>query len=403
MSQSVISEVIKALHAQQGNIEDAYHQREVQVERSRSWQTLANQGLVSGTYEQGFRLSSALRDMFDVAVQKEQRRIRAVDIAAWQEQMLHAVEQYTHAKNEQRNDDADHHLEAIRNDVYSLTDSVKDNTALLDLKLDNHFGYVSTLEEKKRENQQVIQQVTRLSDSLALLDRDELDRLASQHIPLRRVFYNDLLTQAQRTREKLQHLLPKLRHKLFGYHRPEHHAQRLKQWRTYLYRHAEFEFSCETEPEKALYNRLPRKTGAIQPRIHLGIAKVNQQVAERLANKVFTERSQTTDPKVKSEKCQLTLSQQSERELNPSQFQTLVVSFIRSLPPNKPVSALLFLQQADQALPSNLWLFALHVWVRQDLDKSPLKQRISAEPILSAQPSGVGNMIIHDYKFTRYA
>jgi hypothetical protein len=124
MSQDMlIEQILRALSNHSELITQAYTQGRVQTESSTNIQLLVNSGLLQGNTSDGFRLVAPLRDMLDIVIQREKRRIKALDVAAWREQVIHLVEQYTNALQEDRHDDAQFHFQSLRDEIYTLSGS----------------------------------------------------------------------------------------------------------------------------------------------------------------------------------------------------------------------------------------------------------------------------------------
>ena len=249
MSQEMlIGQILRALANHSELITHAYTQGRVQTESSTNIQLLVNSGLLQGNTSDGFRLVAPLRDMLDLVIQREKRRIKALDVAAWREQVIHLVEQYTNALQEDRHDDAQFHFQSLRDEIYTLSDSMSDQTHLLGLKLENEFGYVSTMAEKRRENAQLLKQAERLMDAMSIVSHDDLDEWGASHFELRQLLNSELDRHIFAARERLNLILPRLRHKLFGQSIPDQQTALVKKWQSYLFRHPEYvpDFVVET-------------------------------------------------------------------------------------------------------------------------------------------------------------
>lgn len=407
MSQEMlIGQILRALANHSELITHAYTQGRVQTESSTNIQLLVNSGLLQGNTSDGFRLVAPLRDMLDLVIQREKRRIKALDVAAWREQVIHLVEQYTNALQEDRHDDAQFHFQSLRDEIYTLSDSMSDQTHLLGLKLENEFGYVSTMAEKRRENAQLLKQAERLMDAMSIVSHDDLDEWGASHFELRQLLNSELDRHIFAARERLNLILPRLRHKLFGQSIPDQQTALVKKWQSYLFRHPEYVPERPVDIKLPDYQHTALNTIAaeddqilLQPNIGLHSEDVCSVIAARISQKEYREKSPSVIEVNKKEAVSIEPSAKTQRLTIPSEFQRLVKIFISTMPQGKTVSALNFLQTQDSVLKPRDWLLGLHIWTRQDLLRSRLSKRLHVTPILRPEEIGLGNLFISDYEF----
>jgi hypothetical protein len=408
MSQEMlIGQILRALSNHSELITQAYTQGRVQTESSTNIQLLVNSGLLQGNTSDGFRLVAPLRDMLDIVIQREKRRIKALDVAAWREQVIHLVEQYTNALQEDRHDDAQFHFQSLRDEIYTLSDSMSDQTHLLGLKLENEFGYVSTMAEKRRENAQLLKQAERLMDAMSIVSHDDLDEWGSSHFELRQLLNSELDRHIFAARERLNLILPRLRHKLFGQSIPDQQTALVKKWQSYLFRHPEYVPERPAEVKLRDFQATAFNTIAaaeedqitLQPNIGLHNENVCEVIAARISQKEYREKSPSVVENSKNEVITIKPSAKTERLTTPSEFQKLVKVFISTMPPGQTVSALHFLKSTQTDLKPRDWLLGLHIWTNQDLRRSRLSKRLSAKPLRQSEEKGLGNVLISDYEF----
>ena len=408
MSQEMlIGQILRALSNHSELVTQAYTQGRVQTESSTNIQLLVNSGLLQGNTSDGFRLVAPLRDMLDIVIQREKRRIKALDVAAWREQVIHLVEQYTNALQEDRLDDAQFHFQSLRDEIYTLSDSMTDQTHLLGLKLENEFGYVSTMAEKRRENAQLLKQAERLMDAMSIVSHDDLDEWGASHFELRQLLNSELDRHIFAARERLNLILPRLRHKLFGQSIPDQQTALVKKWQSYLFRHPEYVPERPAEVKLRDFQATAFNTIAaaeedqitLQPNIGLHNENVCEVIAARISQKEYREKSPSVVENSKNEVITIKPSAKTERLTTPSEFQKLVKVFISTMPPGQTVSALHFLKSTQTDLKPRDWLLGLHIWTNQDLRRSRLSKRLSAKPLRQSEEKGLGNVLISDYEF----
>jgi len=182
-----------------------------------NWQVLTNLRLLHGNEADGYRLSNTLRNLFDTIANAERRRLKTQNIEEWLTEVRHLIGSYRTANSRGALEDASHWFQMVRDMVYELVDNLTLDCALLDFKVESQYGYVSTLEEKARENQFFHDRTRRLLDALTALSERELKALSDLDLDLRKLFLEELLPALHRCLEILGDLLPRMRSLLWRF------------------------------------------------------------------------------------------------------------------------------------------------------------------------------------------
>lgn len=215
---SSIQETLKALHGCSDLLMEAYAgDRTFPDAAPTNWQVLTNLRLLHGNEVDGYRLSNTLRNLFDTIANAERRRLKTQNIEEWLTEIRHLIGSYRTANSRGSLEDASHWFQMVRDMVYELVDNLTLDCALLDFKVESQYGYVSTLEEKARENRFFHDRTGRLLDALTALSERELKALSDLDLDLRKLFLEELLPALQRCLEVLGDLLPRMRSLLWRF------------------------------------------------------------------------------------------------------------------------------------------------------------------------------------------
>jgi len=226
---SSVQETLKALHNCSDLLMDAYTgDRTFPSPTPTSWQVLTNLRLLHGNEADGYRLSNALRNLFDTIANAERRRLKTRNIEEWLGEIRHIIGNYRTAYSRGALEDASHWFQMIRDMVYELVDNLVLDCALLDFKVESQYGYVATLEEKARENQYFHDRTRRLLDALTTLSERELKALSELDLDLRKLFLDELIPPLQRCRAQLADLLPRMRSLLWRFRTTDNQTRLLR-------------------------------------------------------------------------------------------------------------------------------------------------------------------------------
>ncbi|MDM7861883.1 phosphoenolpyruvate carboxylase [Alteromonas sp. ASW11-36] len=132
-----------------------------------------------------YRLKGAVRNLLEGSLQDERNRQIDTNMASALAAIKTLAQHYKEALHYGRFAESQGHLNDLREHVYALTESLANHVRLLFSRINNEFGYVSSVDAKIRENQLAQSQVTDLLNQIELIRFDELSELAGNNRDLR--------------------------------------------------------------------------------------------------------------------------------------------------------------------------------------------------------------------------
>lgn len=146
---------------------------------------------------QGLKLRPQVGRMLAGMISDESRRQAHAEVSDELDRIETTVLSYQAALEKGNHHYAEQQLQAVMEYVYDLTGQFDEAIDSLWHRLNSHFGFVSSIGDKIRENERAQKQVQRLLTSLEQIKLDDMIALAGHSVPLRRllvVFLNERLT-----------------------------------------------------------------------------------------------------------------------------------------------------------------------------------------------------------------
>lgn len=131
------------------------------------------------------RLKNAVRNLLEGSLHDERSRQVDANIGSALASLQTLAQHYKEALEHGRFAESEAHLSDLTEHVYALTESLSNNVRVLFSRINNEFGYVSSIDAKIRENELAQGQVSDLLKQLELFRFDELSELAGSHRELR--------------------------------------------------------------------------------------------------------------------------------------------------------------------------------------------------------------------------
>lgn len=145
--------------------------------------------------QQPLTLRPLVSELIASMVADESRRQVNADVAEKLEQIHNRVEAYKEAQNKGDYLIAETQLQRLTEQVYDMSGQFEEAIDSLWNRLNSDFGFVSSLNDKIRENQRAQQQLRRLLDGLELIDFSQLIELAEGNSHLRKLLVSQLQQQ----------------------------------------------------------------------------------------------------------------------------------------------------------------------------------------------------------------
>jgi hypothetical protein len=135
--------------------------------------------------ESELRLKQAIRVMLEGNLHDERNRQIDANIGSSLAGLKTLTQHYKEAMRYARYAESETYMTDLSQHVYALTESLANSVRVLFSRINNEFGYVSSIDAKIRENQLAQEQVSELLKQLEMFQFDELSELAGSNRELR--------------------------------------------------------------------------------------------------------------------------------------------------------------------------------------------------------------------------
>ena len=149
------------------------------------------------------RLKNAVRALLEGSLQDERNRTISTNITASLASLRTLAEHYKESLHHNRFNEAHAHMSDLTEHVYQLTESLTNSVRVLFSRINNEFGYVSSVDAKIRENELAQGQVSDLLQQLESFHFDELSELAGSNRELRHLLVVALQQSFARAAQEL--------------------------------------------------------------------------------------------------------------------------------------------------------------------------------------------------------
>ena len=149
------------------------------------------------------RLKSAVRTLLEGSLQDERNRTINANIGASLASLKTLTEHYKEALHYNKYNEAAAHMGDLTEHVYQLSESLSNSVRVMFGRINNEFGYVSSVEAKIRENELAQGQVTDLLAQLECFRFDELSELAGSNRELRHLLVVSLQQRFAKAAQEL--------------------------------------------------------------------------------------------------------------------------------------------------------------------------------------------------------
>ena len=248
MSQSVASIVayLELLHANRHLVAAAYSNGGVAMdeENQRRVRQLQQQRVLVPYLQDDFRLSPSLGRHLDEVFQRQ----RSYAVGANFGELVHRLEQllgeYISASHEGRLEDQDEYQSEFDVGVFELASLVGDELLSLRVITENQFANVSTLAEKRRQNEFYLNRAEKIGETLALLEGESLlGTLASSSMlkPLLGVYRHQVLNRLPQWRATHMDITAVLKAYLYRLRQVEPNARRIRAFAHFLRKNPDYQ------------------------------------------------------------------------------------------------------------------------------------------------------------------
>lgn len=246
MSPDLVIKYLEMLHRQRAVLAAAYHRGSVSKDDDNAraiYELQQHRALVPFTQDT-YRLASSLARHLDEVLQKERLYLAVgANISELAERLTHLVEETEKAHLEGRPEDADTYADNFNAAVFDLADSITSALQYLRMLADNRFANVSTLAEKKRQNEYYIGRAERISDALHHLQMTGMGESLAERPgceALSLAFRSQLADRLPEWRASLLDITDILKSYLYRLRQVEPAARRLRAFGLFLKRNPDY-------------------------------------------------------------------------------------------------------------------------------------------------------------------
>ena len=233
--------------------------------------------------DESLRITRDLTGLFDVVLQDARRLMLDADVGSVIKNIAASVHGYRLASGSGYPNDAKLYLERVEELVDKLTSNLIDRSRQLWRKIDTDFGYVSSIDMKIKENKTVLEQATRLNDSLEAIEVKDINRLSGNDWQLRLYLNRWLLGTVDICLKETVDAIHKLKELLFEYRK----KQRLNRLVDTFYRR--FQLDPDYRPlDYTDMGDIPEVFNQVAPLIHSGHADLEDPRQEIEINSIIS-------------------------------------------------------------------------------------------------------------------
>lgn len=207
-----------------------------------SFEQLNSYNLAFETASGSIRLSSSFQQFLDMALKTDKNILANIDVGGYWRSILHNLDQMNQSDVRGAYLDSEQYKRAVIDGIYQLIDGVNSNILQLRTRLDNKFGYVSSLSAKRKENEQAIIEAKALREALNIIDAEEIYQRLPNDNKVVQIINIDLIQGKQQAQNELLNALSILQTLLVGFRKLEGRTKLVKEFKTFFDTHSEPNF-----------------------------------------------------------------------------------------------------------------------------------------------------------------
>lgn len=246
MSQEGVKLLIKRLSAYQDLISDAYYNGRLikSEENAKGIELLQQHKVLIPRGDDTYTLHATFRRFLDASLSVQRLYGIGSDIGVAFERLAKLIDALFDAAHEGQLEDRERLEDEILQSIYEISDSLSADLAHLRTRIENHFGDVKTIAEKKRQNAYYIERTEKLVEAIemfTLSDLSERVQMQGAFVNIAPMFRTQLLDRLPSFRQNLSDILGILKQYLFEYREIEERTRRVRSLWLYLERHPAYE------------------------------------------------------------------------------------------------------------------------------------------------------------------
>ncbi|WP_333607551.1 hypothetical protein [Arsukibacterium sp.] len=225
--------------------------------------------------QQPLALRPLLSELIASMVADENRRQINADVAEKLEQIRNRVQAYRDAQYKGDYSVAELQLQRLTEHVHDLSGQFEEAIDSLWHRLNSDFGFVSSLDDKIRENERAQKQLRRLLDGLDLLDFNELIELSEGNNHLRKLLVSQLQSQLSSHHSSLLEVQKRLVELLAKFRQQQSRSMLISNMAAFLRQHPKYQPA--DYPNRSELPGLFNQSAAIKPQAAIALDKASER------------------------------------------------------------------------------------------------------------------------------
>ncbi|WP_137167591.1 phosphoenolpyruvate carboxylase [Salinimonas lutimaris] len=340
------------------------------------------------------RLKAAVRTLLEGSLQDERNRNINANIGTALATLKTLAEHYKEALHYNRFSEAHAHMSDLTEHVYQLTESLANSVRVMFSRINNEFGYVSSVDAKIRENELAQSQVSELLYQLECFRFDELSEIAGSNRELRHLLVVALQQSFARAAQELSVAQARLLDLLGRFREFQGRTRLLKGFLLHMEQHPDF-----TPANYPNLSQVPvlfnQSASMLQPAfVDVNNVQHEQDYHTLVASLTDIHRSKAVKEESRPTR-DIDVSEQESVALTRDPIQQAVESyFVDVIDSGQPCSALEYYAKEALDFDPEVWIYQV-IGGYQALDETD-KQFFALDP--TGQPDKIftGNFYIND-------
>lgn len=307
--------------------------------------------------QQPLALRPLVSELIASMVSDENRRQINADVAEKLEQIRNRVQAYRDAQYKGDYSVAELQLQRLTEHVHDLSGQFEEAIDSLWHRLNSDFGFVSSLDDKIRENERAQKQLRRLLDGLDLLDFNELIELSEGNNHLRKLLVSQLQTQLSSHHSSLLEVQKRLIELLAKFRQQQSRSLLITNMAAFLRQHPKYQPA--DYPNRSDVPALFNQARAIKAQAAIALDKASERQALAELVRALPRHNPVTLPDTQS--ASFADIQQDEEIAARQQALKIDVEnfYLRVIDQGGQLSAIDYLHTQQLSWDSEMWLYQI--------------------------------------------
>jgi len=204
------------------------------IEADKGFDLLCDYGVAYRTSQNSVRLVSDFQAFIDLVLKTDSLSSVNIDVSTIWNRIKHNIKAYNELTSSGQFEDALKSKRSIEDSVYQMVEGLKRNVELLRKRIENDFGYVTSLSAKKKENDLALYEADKLISSLKIINVEEVLELTNGSSEFYLLFRNDLMNGQLMALEGLNKAIDVMKAHMFRYRKLEDRAKSFKRFKAFV-------------------------------------------------------------------------------------------------------------------------------------------------------------------------